>query len=102
MGNVGPWVFDEILRGIPAGAEWQVRIGQRDGRDVVNLRLEGDAARAAEIDAAVRANLRDRFSDFWKNLGMKLYELRVSVEPIGSLRGSDRKLRRIVDERTMS
>jgi hypothetical protein len=56
-------------------------------------------ARAAE--AAIMTNLRERFGDFWRNREMQLYELRVVVHPIGSLRGHGRKLRRVVDERQM-
>jgi hypothetical protein len=33
---------------------------------------------------------------------MRLYELRVIVHPVGSLRGRGRKLRRVIDERQMS
>ena len=42
---------------------------------------------------------RERFADFWKNREMNLYDLRVETHRSGSLRGSGRKLRRVVDER---
>jgi len=104
MGNVGPWVFDEVLRGISCiSGDWQVVIGHDGLRETVTLHVEMEDAsgqRAAEI--GILTNLRERFGDFWRNLEMHLYELRVKVHPIGSLRGHSRKLRRVLDERQMN
>jgi len=102
MGNVGPWVFAELLRDVPcAGAEWQAIINSDGRRDVVELHVEtGDLAAQHELERIVLTNLRERFADFWKNREMKLYELRVVACPPQSLR-TKRKLRRIVDERQM-
>jgi len=103
MGNVGPWVFEEILRGIDGiGDDWRVAVLFDGPRDVVELHVEmEDPARVAAVDARVSANLRERFQDFQKNREMKLYELRVRAHHLGSLRGGARKLRRVVDERQM-
>lgn len=99
MGNVSPWVFAEILRGVPAVAdEWQTRVWHENRKDVVEIRFEtahaDDATReiAAEM---IRQNLRERFPDFQKNLEMKLYDLRVSIVPRGTLRTA-RKLKRLI------
>lgn len=104
MGNVGPWVFDEVLRDVPGiGADWQVTIGHDGWRDSVGVHVEmesGADGRAAE--AAILDNLRHRFADFWRNREMQLYDLRVVVHSFGSLRGHGRKLRRIVDVRDMT
>ena len=104
MGNVGPWVFDEVLRGLAGvGADWQVVVGQEGSRDTVHLRVEiGDMSARADVERQIRDNLRDRFGDFWRNLQMQLYQLRISVQPIGSLRGHGRKLRRLIDDRSMT
>src|SRR5467141_3412403 len=41
MGNVGPWVFDELLRGLPIdGHEWQAVITHNGRQDVIELRVE--------------------------------------------------------------
>lgn len=103
MGNVGPWVFAEVLRGVPgAGDEWQARVSHDGRRDVVELTVEAtEPAGTAAVDDLVRDHLRRRFPDFWKNLGMDLYELQVKVAPRGSLRHG-RKLQRVVDVREMS
>jgi hypothetical protein len=50
----------------------------------------------------IHNNLRERFPDFWRNREMQLFELRVVVHELASLRGDARKLRRVVDERLMS
>src|SRR5712691_8883982 len=104
MGNVGPWVFDEVLRGIsPVGHDWQVVIGHDGRRDSVAVHLEMDDKSGQRTgETRILTNLRERFGDFWRNREMHLYELRVMVHPIGSLRGHGRKLRRVVDERHMN
>jgi phenylacetate-CoA ligase len=100
MGNVGPWVFDEILRDIPATDEWQVVVRHNGRIDVIVLEVEGrDTGAAPDLERAVLHNLRDRFPDFWKNRGMGLYELLVTTVPVGTLR-RNRKLRRVLDERS--
>jgi phenylacetate-CoA ligase len=104
MGNVGPWVFDEVLKDISAiGDDWQVVIGHAGSRDLVQLHVEvADPSRPSGVEAAVHANLRARFADFWRNRELKLYELQIVLHRPGSLRGHARKLRRIIDERQMN
>jgi phenylacetate-CoA ligase len=104
MGNVGPWVFDEVLRGLTGlGGDWQVVIGHQGVRDFVVVHVETeDVSGQRAIETAIVTNLRERFGDFWRNHEMGLYDLRVRVHSIGALRGQDRKLRRVVDERRMS
>jgi phenylacetate-CoA ligase len=101
MGNIGPWVFEEILRGVDGvGEDWQVVVRHEGSRDVVELHLEmDDSSRHVAVEHAIDSNLRARFADFWRNREMCLYDLRVTTDRSGSLRGSGRKLRRIVDER---
>jgi phenylacetate-CoA ligase len=103
MGNVGPWVFDEVLKDTSGiGDDWQVIIGHAGSRDLVQLHVEtADAGRQNAIESNIYTNLRNRFPDFWRNRELQLYELRVTFHGIGSLRGHARKLRRIVDERRM-
>ncbi|HJQ34334.1 MAG TPA: AMP-binding protein [Pyrinomonadaceae bacterium] len=102
MGNVGPWVFAELLRDVTAaGAEWQAVVTSDGRRDHVELRVETDDPSAQRpLETSVLANLRERFPDFWKNYEMRLYELRISARPPRSLR-TERKLRRVIDERRM-
>lgn len=103
MGNIGPWVFEEILRGIEGtGQDWQAVVLHEGQRDVIELYVEiGDTTRQSEVEKAIHTNLRERFADFWKNREMKLYDLRVVACAMGSLRDGSRKLSRVIDERQM-
>lgn len=102
MGNVGPWVFEEILRGIDhLGPDWQAVVRLAEFRDLVELHVELDPnARENGLQHTVRDNVRERFADFWKNHEMGLYEFRVVTHAPGALRQS-RKLKRVVDERVL-
>src|SRR5215831_7219223 len=68
MGNVGPWVFDEILRGVTGiENEWQVIVRQEKQQDILELHLETmNGATQTQLQDAILLNLRERFSDFWK------------------------------------
>ena len=103
MGNVGPWVFAELLKDVPGpGTDWQAVILHNGRQDVVELRVEIESlAYQLEIERAVLRNLRERFADFWKNYEMKLYDFRVVPCAPGSLRPG-RKLKRVLDERQMT
>ncbi len=103
MGNVGPWVFEELLRGINSvSGDWQAGVMQEAGRDVIELRVElTDGLGQKDIEDLVCQNLQQHFTDFWKNREMNLYDLRVVGRRLGSLRGNARKLNRLVDEREM-
>jgi phenylacetate-CoA ligase len=102
MGNVGPWVFTEVLGDmLPTGADWQAVIKSEGHRDLIEMRIElQDLGRQQEIESKIRQNLRDRFPDFWRNYEMRLYDLKITACPQGSLR-TGRKLRRVIDERQM-
>jgi len=103
MGNVGPWVFDEVLRDISGvSSEWQVFIKHESYSDIVELYVETlNGSGPAQLREAVLLNLRTRFLDFWKNHEMRLYELRVIPCTHGTLRNG-RKLQRVIDQRDMS
>jgi phenylacetate-CoA ligase len=104
MGNVGPWVFDEILRGIAiVGDDWQVTVDHDGQRDIVTLHVElADPLAQHEAEQAVHRQMRERFPDFWKNRDMGLFEMRVVAAGTGTLRGGSRKLRRVIDHRLMT
>jgi phenylacetate-CoA ligase len=102
MGNVGPWVFGELLRDAPAvGVEWQAVIKSDGHRDQIELHVEtSDPSAQRAVELKVLENLRRNFADFWKNREMRLYELRIVTCPLQSLR-TKRKLKRVIDERQM-
>jgi phenylacetate-CoA ligase len=102
MGNVGPWVFEEILRGIEnLGPDWQAVVRLEACRDLIELHVELDpSARENGLQHTVRNNLRERFADFWKNYQMGLYEFNVIPHTRGALRQA-RKMKRVVDDRQL-
>ncbi len=100
MGNISPWVFAEILRDVnDATDEWQIRVWHENKIDVVEMRVEITESQNGHTPQTVienvQRNLRERFSDFQKNLDMKLYDFRVIPVSRGTLRTA-RKLKRIV------
>ena len=102
MGNIGPWVFEELLRGVDGfDKDWQAVVRHQSQRDIVELRVEADDVGQTAVEKLVLGNLRESFADFWKNHEMGLYELRVITCRSGSLRNGGRKLRRVIDERPM-
>jgi phenylacetate-CoA ligase len=103
MGNVGPWVFEEVLRGIQGiGDDWQAVIAHEGARDLVALHVEmDDTSYQSAVEHLIHDNLQARFSDFWRNREMRLYDLRLVAHRAGSLRHGGRKLRRVLDERQM-
>ena len=102
MGNVGPWVFEEILRGIEnLSPDWQAVVRLEACRDLIELHVELDpGTRENGLQHAVRDNMRERFADFWKNYQMGLYEFRVIPHSRGTLRQA-RKIKRVVDDRQL-
>lgn len=102
MGNVGPWVFAEVLGDVlQAGADWQAVIKSEGHRDLIEIHVElQELGHQQEIESKIRKNLRERFPDFWRNYEMRLYDLKIIASPRGSLR-TGRKLKRVVDERQM-
>ena len=92
MGNVGPWVFEEMLRGVPgAGDEWQAILTHDGSYDVVESARGESTIRKRRGDSRGHRcwpTCASGFPDFWKNREMGLYELRVVGNGIGTLRGS--------------
>lgn len=103
MGNVGPWVFEQILHNINGdGADWQAVLKHDGRRDVIELNVEvADPQHREGLQERALQNLREGFSDFWKNFEMGLYDFRVVPRQPGSLRNG-RKLKRVIDRRSMT
>src|ERR1043165_9239955 len=87
MGNVGPWVFAEVLgEMLPAGADWPAGVRDAGYRDLIEIHFElQDIGRQQECESKIRQNLRERFPDFWRNYEMRLYDLKIIRHPSGSL-----------------
>lgn len=100
MGNIAPWVFETTLHGVAGiSDDWQVRVTRPGNKDCVEIHLElVNGKSPADVEASIRENLRARFSDFWKNYEMGLYDLGFKFGSAGALR-QGRKLLRLVDQR---
>lgn len=98
--GVSPAVFEAILDEVPeVSGNWQVVIRYEDHRDVCELRLELQGGELSGVSKRVEDVLRAHHENtLWKNREIGLFELRFSEVPRGELR-TDRKLRRLVDER---
>jgi len=103
MGNVGPWVFEEILNSVNGiSNDWQVGINHRQGCDLIEVRVElTDGLARKDVEDLVLARLRRDFTDFSRNLEMKLYDLQVVAFEPGTLRRGARKIKRVIDERSI-
>src|SRR3989442_8150318 len=66
MGNVGPWVFDEVLRGTTCiGSDWQAVVGHDGARDVIVLHVEMESHSGQRaVETRILTSLRERFGDF--------------------------------------
>src|SRR5882724_3648023 len=98
MGNISPWIFEQLLKGLDGiGEDWQVAIVRPGIKDVVEFRLETADASVSKsgIESQIERRLQNDFPDFWKNRIMGLYDLGFAYSQPGSLRTA-RKLLRLV------
>ena len=100
MGNLSPWFFEQLLDDLPGiTRDWQVGVIRTGNRDTIEFRLElKDAAAADQVTEGVKARVRERIPDSWRNYELKLFEFGFQFTSPGRLRAG-RKLRRLVDER---
>ena len=100
MGNLSPWFFEQLLEQL-AGItdDWQIGIIRTGNKDTIEFRLElADGGSRDAISAAVKARVRERIPDSWRNYDLGLYEFGFRFSQPGTLR-TGRKLKRLVDER---
>jgi phenylacetate-CoA ligase len=99
MGNLSPWFFETLLDGLSdITDDWQIGILRTGNKDTIEFRLELAGGQPDAIIAAVKARVRERIPDSWRNYDLGLFEFGFRFVPAGSLR-TGRKLRRLVDER---
>lgn len=100
MGNLSPWFFEQLIDDLPGiTRDWQVGVLRTGNRDTIEFRLElRDQTAADAVAAAVKARVRERIPDSWRNYELGLFEFGYRFAAPGTLRAG-RKLRRLVDER---
>ncbi len=102
MGNISPWMFDQIFKQLHIQSEsWQMAVIRPGNKDVVEFRLELNNVKeeCGRVEKAILGILEQDFPDYWKSYLMGLFEIQFRFFEPGKLR-TGRKLRRLVDERT--
>ncbi len=98
MGNIAPWMFESVFSRIPGIGDWQIVVDKEGMKDRVELHFETPDPLDG-LESKVMSDFRREFGDASKMTDMGLLTLKAVSHPKGSLRGQDRKLRRIVDKR---
>lgn len=101
VGNLVPWMFQEVLDGLPFRVnEWQVLLKQRGRRDLIELRAEigSGAATQEEVRTAAIDGMRKKMPVAHQGILNGLADFGVELYAVGTLR-QGRKVKRILDER---
>jgi phenylacetate-CoA ligase len=100
MGNLSPWFFEQLVEHLEGITDdWQIGILRTGNKDTIEFRLEmSDGGSQDAIAAAVKARVRERIPDSWRNYELGLYEFGFRFSQPGTLR-TGRKLKRLIDER---
>lgn len=98
MGNIAPWMFESVFRGIPGVGDWQIVVDKEGTKDIVRFCFESSGAENG-LKEKVLEHFKKEFAPAYQMAEMGLLKLEVTGHPTGTLRGGDRKLRRIVDKR---
>lgn len=103
-GNVHPDLFADLLRGAPGvGDDWQVALRQPGLRPIFEFRvaMEGRTHTPKSVEAHIRVQLAERYPALWAKAQQQMCDIVCRVVAPGTLR-TDRKIRRLVDERNGS
>lgn len=103
MGNIAPWMFEPIFKGIDGiGEDWQVTVDKDGNKDLIELHVEirSGHPNAETIKNQVLSNMKRELYESYKvaEIGGSFMRLELKIHPQGTLRAG-RKLRRIVDNR---
>ncbi len=103
MGNIAPWMFEPIFKGIDElGEDWQVTVDKDGNKDLIELHVEMKNGQA-DIGSVKNRILSNMKRDLYENYkiaetGGSFMRLDLKIHPQGTLR-TGRKLKRIVDNR---
>lgn len=100
MGNISPYWFEEMLRGVhEVTDDWQVfvRRGERDDRIEFHLELVNGGSEQ-QVKNLIFQNIEARFPDCWRYYQKRFFELDFQFHPPRTI-SDGRKLRRLIDAR---
>ncbi len=100
MGNIAPWMFESILGRLPEAGDWQIVVDKEGNKDWIRFNVESKDSNSSEsLKEKVLESFNREFTAAYKIGQMGTLKFEVVVHPKGSLRGPERKFRRIVDKR---
>jgi len=101
-GNLYPLMFEKILRPIMERAcDWQVIFKLSRVREIMEIHLESARQDKETIEVQLRQQISQQYPDIMKNLALGIFEMKLFLHPVGSLR-IGRKLKRLIDKRYVS
>ena len=101
VGNIASWMIESVVDRVqPQIPEWQLHV-QRDGnRDKLELRAElRDAVSSERLRDLMMDVMKERMPVAYNGILQGLAEFGVKVYPPGKLKGQNRKVKRLLDER---
>ena len=100
MGNLAPWMFQDLFAGVPGLCDdWQIVISKDGTKDLVEINVEHLPEHApAAMREAILATFRARWPEEARVVGMGLLRVDVKTHAKGTLR-QGRKMPRLLDKR---
>jgi phenylacetate-CoA ligase len=98
-GNLYPLMFENILKPVRGLThDWQVVFKLEGVREILEINVESTRPDFEELEAEIHHSATEQYPDLMKNLAIGIFDMRVVVNPPGSVRTA-RKLKRMVDRR---
>jgi phenylacetate-CoA ligase len=100
-GNIHPEIFENVLHDVAGVSDnWQVVVRQEGTHDILEFRCQlTEGADPAQVETAIRENLKSRYPEVWANQLCGMYRLAFRFVSAGTM-ARGRKPRRLVDERS--
>ncbi len=98
-GNLYPLMFENILKPVRGLThDWQVVFKLEGVREILEINVESIRHDFEDLEAEIHRSATEQYPDLMKNLGIGIFDMRLVVNPPGSVRTA-RKLKRMVDQR---
>jgi len=98
-GNLYPLMFENILKPVRGLThDWQVVFKLEGVREILEINVESTRPDFEELEADIHRSATEQYPDLMKNLAIGIFDMRVVVNPPGTVRTA-RKLKRMVDRR---
>jgi phenylacetate-CoA ligase len=98
-GNLYPLMFEHILQRVKGLThDWQVVFKLEGVREILEINVESTRQDKETIESEIHKHATDLYPDLMKNLALGIFEMRVNVHPVETVRTA-RKLKRLVDRR---